>query len=990
MSDANNARSKASKQSESYARLLASGNEWFFAVIIAGLLVGVTLQITEFFLIEPAAKTPFRSALIALLWLYPLFALNCLQLASTWVFARRYFRETFALSSCTAIMLLLLIFPLTFYCQIYPWNLPQAFALLASTDVSPPAMHGVSLALFAVLSWGFVQFLYAGQRSWPGRRSKLQVYRDAEHGTPSLVGEALFEFKRRVRWGPALEEYLDPREQFDLNLPAEPIRSLAWVDQACELVRLTSPAYSFRPRISASYLEELDEQAQNEAEASGAAPEEAASDWHDRPAVWIGRNRQSKGAIALIPSSDGSDLARLEEQIAYARQMAQQRDQRLEEVLVAVRDGQRPNLPARQDVRLRIETEQTLLEQTVNLDDYRSLMAKRLRRPLSNTNLTLNDVYVSLRGKVAEQKSPVEAEEYIRQWLAEPGSRHLALLGSYGQGKSSFALMLTQRMLARSAPDLPPRIPILIELRGRNLRNLKPYALLGQWAGRYGMNGQALVRLHEAGRLLLIFDGFDEMAYLADLDMRMSYFRALWEFARYPNAKILISGRPNLFEDQGEFKQALNLRTAFSAGSYCEPVYLERLSIPEIQTALRSHPPHVREHICRLAGENRAFSDLVARPSLLQLVAAIWDEPEMRAIATAPTSAGVMRAFVHSTHRRQTEKEERLGEFMKLTEAERVYFMGGVALAMAGRGDTTIEARQLGRLTDQLRLAMPDELTATDITLPNPPTPLRVRLKNPRTKEDDPLLIERVKTEVRASSLLENEPDNPGILKFGHKSFLEYIYAEEISHAIRDARAPRSRALLSVTKTSVASILDQPEALAFLAELLIMDAGGSKVAANQLATASDAEQLEVGRRLLQVIVRLPRWNVFRKMILFFVCNISLSSSSSSLSSLLFLLFLLLLLLLPLPSSLLSLLSSLLSLSLFLKFLLSKFLLSLKIRKNIALWFLICKQLGLRDHVFFAETGLSIVPWLRGKPFPDLAEGLRLKWRRGPRPPIAIP
>jgi hypothetical protein len=39
------------------------------------------------------------------------------------------------------------------------------------------------------------------------------------------------------------------------------------------------------------------------------------------------------------------------------------------------------------------------------------------------------------------------------------------------------------------------------------------------------------------------------------------------------------------------------------------------------------------------------------------------------------------------------------------------------------------------------------------------------------------------------------------------------------------------------------------------------------------------------------------------------------------------------------------------------------------RYNLAAWMQICKRLGLRDQVLYAETGTSIFPWLRGKPFP---------------------
>jgi|GEM_PF-2349625 len=963
------------EQAQSHARLFAGATEWIinaFGIVVVG---GVIVQLIEFFITNPASRDPERSALIALIWLYPLLVLSCWVLAVVRVRARRHFRETYALGALIALVLGGLILVVTLYSRFVPWEIGAPVAeLIANHTVTQPAFVPANLFLLIVLYVLFFSLLSNLHVRWSGRTSRLQVLRDMGGSRPSLLGEAAFELKRRIRREPALEEYIEPQQQFDLDLPTEPIESLAWTDQARDLVSLVSASYSFRPRVSSLDLEDLDKRSSATAGQLAPAQHDAESDWHDLQNIWIGRNSRTNNAVALIPLQNTVDQGRLTDQIAYARRTAQQRNQSLEEVIIALREGQTPPaISARQNIRLRVETEHTLLEQTINLDDYRSFIKKLVRKPLTNTKLTLNDIYTPMRGAVPEQVNPVDVETYLQDWLAEPGRRQLALLGSYGQGKSTIALRLTQHLLT-AHPSLPPRIPILIELRGRNLRNLNPYALLGQWAGRHGMNGRALVQLHDAGRLLLIFEGFDEMAYLADMEMRISYFRALWEFARYPNAKILISGRPNLFESQSEFEQALNIRKAFGAGAYCEPIYLERLALQEITDALRSHPTHVRDAICKLADENKTFYDIVARPSLLQLVAAIWDEPEMKAIATAPTSADVMRAFVHSTHRRQTEKEEHTGEFMKLTEAERVYFMGGVALYMAAKGDRTINAQQLGELTDKLRIAMPDSISEESSVLTDNQQPLRIRIKNQRTGEDDPALVARVKTEVRTSSLLESEPDAPSILKFGHKSFLEYIFAEEISRAILEPHELRSRALLRISEAQITSILDQPESVDFLTELLVARVGGANVAASQLSSASDAEQLEVGRKLLQSIIQNPKRTLVRRILFFYT---ALFDSSSLLLVFLFILsFLPIILVLSLVLTLvlspfLSLLSLVLSL---LILVLVLFLILSILRKNtdkLILWLRICERIGLRDHVFYTETGMSIIPWLRGKPFPLL-------------------
>lgn len=48
--------------------------------------------------------------------------------------------------------------------------------------------------------------------------------------------------------------------------------------------------------------------------------------------------------------------------------------------------------------------------------------------------------------------------DYLRIWLDEPGDRQLAILGGYGQGKSTGAMMFTYQMIQRLRPDQPSRI----------------------------------------------------------------------------------------------------------------------------------------------------------------------------------------------------------------------------------------------------------------------------------------------------------------------------------------------------------------------------------------------------------------------------------------------------------------------------------------------------------------------------------------------------
>jgi len=101
-------------------------------------------------------------------------------------------------------------------------------------------------------------------------------------------------------------------------------------------------------------------------------------------------------------------------------------------------------------------------------------------------------------------------------------------LGEYGQGKSTSSLLLCYHLIAQLAEQPDTRIPILIELRGKNPHTLTSEELLATWAHHYDISIQALLHLHMAGRLLLIFEGFDEIDLSGDTEARISHFRTLW------------------------------------------------------------------------------------------------------------------------------------------------------------------------------------------------------------------------------------------------------------------------------------------------------------------------------------------------------------------------------------------------------------------------------------------------------------------------------
>jgi hypothetical protein len=594
------------------------------------------------------------------------------------------------------------------------------------------------------------------------------------------VAEGLYEAKRLAKGQPPPTPYSD-LDNRRLITQLEPMTdSLAWKDQARELLRLSSSSYAF----------------------------DTETGWRDREGYWLGKNVGSNEPVLLFPTQETPHAEELKNILRKSERVAESL-----EIVVAAKKIVNRNL-TQMDSRIRIETEASLLDGLVDFTDYFNEIRRRVTvSTLPDSDLTFQSVYTPSRS----ENSGDTIEDLVSSWLSESGQRQLALLGGYGQGKSTTALMLTYRLISdlSKTGEYLPRVPLLIELRGTSPRNLTPLQLLGAWASQYNLNPLALMRLHIAGRLLLIFEGFDEMALVGDAEMRLKHFRVLWQFC-YPNAKLLITGRPNFFLDHEEMKAALGIGKPMVDRPYCEAVRLASFDFDQIQDALRAHPTTVRDPICKLVKVNPRFAELVSRPSLLHIVSVLWEKETLSEKVDKLNSAYVMDLFVRHSYRRQGLKQSGSPEFMALTSSEREYIMQVTATFMAAQSlPNQISSTQLNEIIERTIGEMPDFVSTEQLTIADEnSTPLRIRLKESEHG------IDHVKTDARACGLLVDDPASPGMFRFGHKSFMEYLFATVVSQLFNSSGKARARSIMRITGARIDHILSSPVSLDFLAEIL--------------------------------------------------------------------------------------------------------------------------------------------------------------------------
>jgi len=711
---------------------------------------------------------------------------------------QKYFREEFSFVAffITNWLLSGLLISLVGKQMFWYPLLAVAYSLLdQKLTVSNPSWEAYAFLLVSTILFYLVAFIQ--HQNWVGIKSVQQHQREQAGESGGILSEGMEELKRILWRRSSLKSYSEPeyiKSISELEQPEDFI-SQAWEEQARELIRLSSSSY---------VIEE--------------------SGWHDRQGCWVGQNIDNGKLFFLYPAQSKLSNQDLENFVRYSKEISKLQAREVSELIIAFKETKHKlDTPSNSNRALRFETEQSLLEKLVNFTDYRHDIQKRvLINKLPESDQALHDVYVPSKlltsEEFEEKKLDNNVEEFLQQWLDEPGQRHVALLGDYGQGKSSTALMFTYHLLCKSK-QLPKRIPILIELRGKSPRDLIPVELLGAWASQYRIEAQALMRLHIAGRLILIFEGFDEMALIGNSELRLRHFRSLWKFC-YPNAKIIITGRPNFFLDDKEMKTALGIIKPINNRPYCEAVRLAPFDVEQIREALRGHNPLVQSQIYSLAKTEPRFLDLVSRPSLLHVVSVLWEREKLYKKTALLSSAYVMGCFVRNSYLRQGIKAQGSRKFMALNTSERDYYMCGTASYMAANElSNQISNEQLNELIISLTEVIPESVSASPSAeiLDEDTKPLQQRIHDP--KED----IEHITTDVRTCGLLVDDPSAPGRFKFGHKSFMEYLFATTVKEYIWDDGSEKARAIRNATNFSIEVILDLPISLGFLVEMIGTD-----------------------------------------------------------------------------------------------------------------------------------------------------------------------
>jgi WD40 repeat protein len=235
-------------------------------------------------------------------------------------------------------------------------------------------------------------------------------------------------------------------------------------------------------------------------------------------------------------------------------------------------------------------------------------------------------------------------EKYVDDWRVEQGRNHVSILGEFGTGKTWFcyhyAYQQLQRYLANPAHE---RLPILVPLRDyahSGIRELITDLLANRhqvkWTGGYGL----IEELNRQGRLLFIFDGFDEMARATkERDSRAATVANFWKLADViaPHSKIILTSRTEYFRYAEEARQVMRGEEGdegiidLSDHVRFEVIHLLEFDGEQIRRALHKRlgeDATATQEYCRRIWDNETLTDLARRPALLQMIVDIL--PDIR------------------------------------------------------------------------------------------------------------------------------------------------------------------------------------------------------------------------------------------------------------------------------------------------------------------------------------------------------------------------
>jgi formylglycine-generating enzyme required for sulfatase activity len=273
---------------------------------------------------------------------------------------------------------------------------------------------------------------------------------------------------------------------------------------------------------------------------------------------------------------------------------------------------------------------------------------------------------------------------------------------------------------------------------------------------KYGIlnfNYPAFLRLLEEGRLLLIFDAFDELATLSERWATVASLRRLNEAVR-GRSKVILTCRTHYFPTQAAEREGIagsmprggELFAELEGRRNYSIVYLEPFSPEQIREFVHRHHPDNSDAVMEQIGRLPEVEDLATRPVLLEMI--------LKTLPRLLKEAGPLNlATLYETFTRLWIGED-VAKGGALAPQDKLRFSQALALKLNRDGLSRIHYSALEEYVGDF---------------------FQKLLRSPADRF-------RFDQEIRVCDFLNRDAE--GYYQFAHKSFMEFFVAQEVAAAL--------------------------------------------------------------------------------------------------------------------------------------------------------------------------------------------------------------
>ena len=272
------------------------------------------------------------------------------------------------------------------------------------------------------------------------------------------------------------------------------------------------------------------------------------------------------------------------------------------------------------------KNEDDVVNELVNFKPYlNSIIFKYANESLpfstSNKRYTLSDTFVS----PTYNKHNENLEEYLDIWLNNKNNMHIAVLGDYGMGKTSFLKYYAQKLAKQIIEGGKViRYPVFISLTNTSPMHEGIRTRCESFVSmNLGVNYDSFKKLINKGKIVFLLDGFDEMGFIGSKRQRHDQFDAIWQLAT-KNNKLIISGRPSYFPSEEDLIRGLKIKDYHEIPSevpFCRRIELDEFDSEKIkQSFAYYYKDDELSKYLNFIKSNKSILDLCKRPSMLHIV----------------------------------------------------------------------------------------------------------------------------------------------------------------------------------------------------------------------------------------------------------------------------------------------------------------------------------------------------------------------------------